>query len=81
MPAPKITIDHTKCTKPFACKKCLQKCPQGVFWVLPVKNVKFQETDANEPGAWKLFIQYRALCTGCDDCVNVCPEGALNVTK
>ena len=53
MAAPKIDIDHTKCTTPFDCKKCLQTCPQGVFWVLPVKNVKFRETDAQEPGAWK----------------------------
>ena len=80
MVAPKISIDYTKCTTPFDCKKCLQICPQGVFWVLPVKNVKFKETDAQEPGAWKLFVQYRAMCTACDQCVAVCPVAALTVT-
>ena len=80
MKAPKISIDHTKCTIPFDCKKCLQLCPQGVFWVLPVKNVKFKETDKKEPGAWRLIAQYRAFCTACGDCVNVCPAKALTVS-
>ena len=80
MVAPKISIDYTKCTTPFDCKKCLQICPQGVFWVLPVKNVKFQETDAKEPGAWKLTVQYRVLCTDCGRCVEVCPVDALTIT-
>lgn len=81
MAAPKISIDHTKCTTPFDCKKCLLACPQGVFWVLPVKVVKFQETDKKEPGAWKLTVQYRAMCTGCGDCVEVCPVDALAVSS
>jgi ferredoxin len=80
MAAPKINIDHSKCTTPFDCKKCLRICPQGVFWVLPIKNVKFKETDAKEPGAWKLFVQYRAMCTACGQCVEVCPVGAITVT-
>ena len=80
MAAPRIDIDHTRCTTPFDCKQCLQSCTQGVFWVLPVKNVKFKETDAKEPGAWKLFVQYRAMCTACGQCVEVCPVAALTVT-
>ena len=80
MVAPKIGIDYAKCTTPFDCKKCLQICPQGVFWVLPVKNVRFQETDAKEPGAWKLIVQYRALCTNCGQCVEVCPVDAITIT-
>ena len=81
MPAPKISIDHAKCTTPFDCKKCLQYCPQGVFWVLPVKNVKFQETDPKEPGAWKLSVQYRLLCTDCGKCREVCPVDAITITS
>lgn len=79
MVAPKISIDHQKCTTPFDCKKCLRKCPQGVFWVLPKKNVKFQETDQKEPGAWRLVVQYRAMCTGCKDCMDVCPVDAISI--
>lgn len=80
MAAPKFGIDYTKCTTPFDCKRCLQICPQGVFWVLPIKNVKFRETDAKEPGAWKLFVHYRALCTNCGKCVEVCPVNAITIT-
>jgi len=81
MPAPKINIDDTKCTTPFDCKKCLQICPQGVFWVIPVKVVKFQETDQKEPGAWKLTVQYRAMCADCELCVEVCPVDAITIAS
>ncbi|MBI4303060.1 MAG: 4Fe-4S binding protein [Chloroflexi bacterium] len=81
MAAPKIAIDYQRCTVPFDCKKCLQACPEGVFWVVPAKNVKFQETDAKEPGAWRLFARYRALCTACNKCLEVCPVDALTITS
>ncbi len=79
MPAPKINIDYTKCTMPFDCKKCLQACSAGVFWVVPVKMERFKETDAKEPGAWKVFARYRALCTACGKCLEVCPVEAIDI--
>jgi len=74
-----IEIDHEKCTTPYACKKCLQICPQAVFAVITVKTEKFKETDENEPGAYGLRVAYGDKCTVCNECVEVCPVGAVNV--
>lgn len=44
---PKISIDLTKCTVPFLCKKCLQACPMAVFTVGRVmsKEKRLEEMD------------------------------------
>ena len=75
----KIEIDRSKCTTPFDCKKCLQVCPQAVFMVLAVKVEKFKETDPKEPGSYLLWAHYIDKCSGCEECVRVCPEGAINL--
>jgi len=76
---PTIEIDKTKCTTPFSCKKCLQMCPQAVFSVHVVKVVRGKETDENEPGAYNLEPRFRDKCSGCMDCIKVCPMEALKV--
>jgi ferredoxin len=77
---PKIEIDHAKCTIPFDCKKCLQKCPQAVFDVRPMKMTRLVETNKKEPGAYKVFALFRDKCTACNECVEICPVDALKVT-
>ncbi len=74
---PKIEIDQAKCTVPFLCKKCLHICPQAVFDVTPVKMVRLAETDPGEDGSYKLIALYRDKCTACNECVEVCPVGAI----
>lgn len=76
----KIEVDASKCTTPFACKKCLQLCPQAVFAVAAIKVEKFKETDPKEPGSYFLLARYMDKCTGCEDCVKVCPEKAIKLT-
>ena len=75
-----IRIDYEKCTTPYACKKCLQICPQAVFAVANVKSEKFKETDQNEPGSFRLSVAFGDKCTVCNECVEVCPVQALRVT-
>ena len=75
-----IEIDYDKCTTPYACKKCLQICPQAVFGVMAVKTEKFKETDQNEPGAFRLTVPFGDKCTVCNECVEICPVNALSVT-
>ena len=77
---PTIEIDHSKCTIPFACKKCLEICPQAVFQTHGIKVEKGRETDPNEPGSYSLTVAYQDKCTGCDDCIEVCPEDAITIT-
>ena len=80
MLAPKIEIDYAKCTTPFDCKKCLRICAPAVFRTRAVNMKRGEETNKEEPGAYRLDISFRDRCTGCMDCVNVCPVGALTVT-
>ena len=76
---PTITINHEKCTVPFACKKCLVACPTAVFAVAAVKVEKGRETDPNDPGSFMLAVTHRDKCSGCDECIEVCPEDAIKI--
>lgn len=75
-----ITIDREKCTTPFDCKKCIQGCPQSVFMVMAVKVEKGKETDPKEKGTYFLHPPFRDKCTGCDLCIELCPENALTIS-
>lgn len=77
---PTIEIDASKCTTPFACKKCLQGCLQSVFHVSAIKVERGRETDPNEPGSYGLHTPHRDKCTGCNDCIEFCPEDAITIT-
>jgi len=77
---PRIEIDHSKCTAPFDCKKCLQACPTAVFHVEAVKVEKYRETDKKEPGTYVLSSPYRDKCTVCNKCIEVCPVDAITIT-
>ena len=77
---PKIEIDHSKCTVPFDCKKCLQVCPTAVFHVAAVKVEKYRETDKKESDTYVLSAPYRDKCTVCNKCIEVCPVDALTIT-
>lgn len=79
---PKITIDQSKCTVPFLCKKCLQVCPTAVFYVERVmsKEERLKEMDPRVDGTYALSVLRRDKCIVCNKCVEACPAGALTVT-
>ena len=78
---PVITIDHTKCTVPFLCKKCLQICPELVFHVERVleKEERLKETDPRIDGNYVLSAPRRDKCIVCNKCIEVCPADALKI--
>jgi len=76
----KIDIDHSKCTVPMDCKKCLQICVPAVFHVRESQQLRGIELDKTQPGAFVLEAVYRDKCTGCDDCVRVCPVDAITIS-
>jgi ferredoxin len=78
---PRITIDLTKCTVPFLCKKCLQICPTAVFHVTRVmsKERRLQEMDPRIDGNYVIFAPRRDKCTVCNLCIDVCPVNAITI--
>ncbi|MBS4023315.1 MAG: 4Fe-4S dicluster domain-containing protein [Dethiobacter sp.] len=78
-PGPKMEVDYKKCNTPMTCKKCLELCPQAVFAVDTIKYIKFTETDINEPDAYKIIPRHSDKCSGCMDCIKVCPQDAINI--
>jgi len=45
-----------------------------------VKVARGVETDPNIPGAYYLESRFRDKCTGCNECLRVCPVEALKIT-
>ena len=78
---PKIIIDHEKCEVPFLCKKCLQVCPEVVFFVERViqKEQKLREMDPRIPGNYMIEVRRRDKCTVCNKCIEVCPVDAIKI--
>jgi len=78
---PKITIDHSKCTVPFLCKKCLEICPEAVLHVGRVMALekKLEEMDPRIDGNYYLGVARRDKCTGCNLCIEVCPVKAITI--
>ncbi len=77
--APRIEVDHTRCTVPMYCKLCLQACPQACFQVHNAKFERLRESNRQEPGAYLLSAPNRYSCTRCGVCVEVCPVNAITI--
>lgn len=77
--APKIDIDLTKCVTPLDCRKCLEICGQAVFQVEAARFVRLKENDPKEPGTYVLKATFRYACTGCNECIEVCPQDAIKI--
>jgi NADH-quinone oxidoreductase subunit I len=71
-----IGIDYTLCKDPLVCRRCLSVCPSVVFVCGPTKIWKGRETD---PSEYRIAGRYFDKCSGCGDCVKVCPTGAINL--
>jgi len=78
--APKIEVNQELCTVPWLCKKCLLACTQSVLEVRAVRPERGKETDPRIPGTYVLGAGWRFKCTGCNDCIDVCPVDAITIT-
>lgn len=80
-PLPRLSIDHSKCTVPFLCKKCLQACPEAVFevWRVAEKEERLKEMDPRVDGNYVLSAPRRDKCTVCNKCIQVCPVDAIKI--
>ena len=69
-------IKVQQCADPLTCRKCLVICPTTVFIVGNTMVYKFRETPKKE---FKVYGRYYDRCTGCMECVKVCPEKAIQI--
>lgn len=71
-----LTVDLNLCRHPLECGLCLRTCPQAVFKTVPGQVYKFKETPEEE---YVLLPYYWMACTGCGECVKICPRGAIRI--
>ena len=78
---PTITIDQSRCTVPFLCKKCLQTCPDAVFRVQRVleRDERLKELDPRIDGNYVLSAPRPDKCAMCNLCLEVCPADAITI--
>ena len=75
---PTIAVDDGKCADPLSCRKCLLVCPMHVLGLgTDVGVQKFRETD---PEHFVVRGVRFDKCTGCMDCVEICPPHAIRVS-
>ncbi len=71
----KILVDSAKCMDAMNCRLCLEKCPEQVFLMAfpePRQRGKRQE----KATARAVFL---SKCSVCKDCVEFCPQDAIQV--
>ncbi len=75
---PTITVDDEKCGGAYFCRKCVVVCPTHVLGLGTRVGVKkYIETD---PQYFVVRAVYLNKCSGCMDCVKVCPNDAIQVS-
>ncbi len=75
---PTITVDYKKCLDPLSCRKCLLICPTHVLGLgTRVGPRKFKEIYRSQFLVAGVRFE---KCSGCMDCVNGCPNNAIQVS-
>lgn len=79
---PTITIDQSRCTVPFLCKKCIMICPDAVFFVKRVmeREERLREMDPRVDGNYILSASRPDKCAICNLCLDICPADAITIT-
>ena len=75
---PEISFNMDVCLGALDCAKCLQACSPHVMRCYPAMAEGHAQTSED----WIPIATFPSLCTGCMDCVKVCPkagEGAIKV--
>jgi ferredoxin len=71
----KIKIDKLKCKNPDTCMKCIQICPVKIFVLQPIGAPKM----SSYVKTWRIKTICEAMCNGCMECAEICPEQCIRV--
>jgi len=73
-----VLIDKDLC---LGKKDCIQVCEPQVFVWAKAQNVSFATKMKLmiESKGYQAFVENESACTACMKCVEVCPEGAIEV--
>ena len=63
------------CSQARDCRKCLEVCPAQVFIIAP----RIARAAGVFAGDWRITASLPSRCTGCGECVAVCPENAIQL--
>ena len=74
----KVLIDKDAC---LGRQDCIHVCEPAVFGYAKAKDVSFATKMKLmiESKGHQAFVENEAACTACMKCVEVCPEGAIEV--
>lgn len=75
---PRIEIDKEKC-QGLKCRLCLEVCPNRVLAV--VGKVPAQKGRVRSRDQFVVEEQRPQFCTVCLDCVAVCPEHCIRISR
>lgn len=68
-----ITVDTQACGDAESCGRCLQRCPEKVFAMVPIVH----RAHGVRAERWSIRSLVVSECSGCGDCLSFCPKGAL----
>jgi NAD-dependent dihydropyrimidine dehydrogenase PreA subunit len=71
----KIRVDPEACRDALECRLCLERCPGKVFGVYPRRR----RAPGVAAGNWVAAAMLPSQCTGCMECVDLCPWHAIRV--
>lgn len=74
---PHITFNMDECLGALDCSKCLQACGPHVLRCYTPNT----EGAAKVSTDWVPIATFPSLCTGCMDCVDVCPKADAQAIK
>ena len=75
---PTISVDDAKCGGAYLCRRCVLACPMHVLGLGTSVGVKkYREVDPQRFVVRGVWVD---KCTVCRDCVEVCPNDAIQVS-
>jgi ferredoxin len=71
----KVQIETKACQNARDCRLCLDRCPENVFGTYPRRR----RAPGVAAGDWVIVAMFASECSGCRECEQFCPTGAITI--